>query len=282
MLQVSGSPFQISESLNVGNKGEQILQKMQNVSASYAYPSLQTLMFDINFRKNMMESAIEMNESGVTFEGFSESTCNPAYWILTSAGGFMMKPYVLPSDAIQDIFENGSLYAFECATASVINFYHALLNSIGASMFNAYFPNLYLYSWHTDPDLGLYTFYANHYLPGDVVYFNNPDFSQENSGYRGENAIALTGGKFFGHGFGIGTAEEIIEFLNEKRYPRSTRSAYLTRSLSRLSQESIERFAYQRRDYKAQKILPFVIHHNRISISSSHYLRYLLKVTRGM
>ncbi|MYL54675.1 protein-glutamine gamma-glutamyltransferase [Pontibacillus yanchengensis] len=281
MLQVSGNPFQITESLNVGRMEKEILQQMQNVGELYAYPSIQSLLFDITFRKNMMESAKDMNESDVSFEGFAYATCNLTYWNLTPAGGFLIKPYVLPSDAIRDIFsENSSLYAFECATASVINFYHAMLNSIGTSMFNAYFPNLYLYSWHTDPDLGLYTFYANHYLPGDVVYFSNPDFSQENSSYRGENAIAMTGGKFFGHGIGIETAEEIIQFLNEKRRPRSKQSAYLTRSVTRLSQESLEKFAYQQRDYNVQKMSLFVIHHNITSISSSHYLRYLLKGTR--
>ena len=40
-------------------------------------------------------------------------------------------------------------------TAKVIIYYHAVLNSIGEYLFNQLFQNLYLYSWHSDPDLGI-------------------------------------------------------------------------------------------------------------------------------
>ena len=86
----------------------------------------------------------------VEFEIFANARCNPKYWDLTGVGGFQLKPDVRPSDAIQDIYNNSSLYAFECATAKVIIFYHAVLNSIGEELFNQYFKNLYLYSWHFD------------------------------------------------------------------------------------------------------------------------------------
>ncbi|WP_376766752.1 hypothetical protein [Peribacillus huizhouensis] len=39
--------------------------------------------------------------------------------------------------------------------------------------------NIYLYSWHVDPDLGIQSIHTDHFLPGDVVYFNNPDLDPE-------------------------------------------------------------------------------------------------------
>ncbi|WP_308218774.1 hypothetical protein [Bacillus cereus group sp. BfR-BA-01347] len=65
---------------------------------------------------------------------------------------------------------------------------------------------MYLYSWHFDPDLGLKTIYINHFLPGDVVYFNNPDFHPQTPWWIGENAVVLGDGTYFGHGLGIKTA----------------------------------------------------------------------------
>ena len=154
-----------------------------------------------------------MNKSSVEFEIFANARCNPKYWNLTNVGGFQLKPDVRPSDAIQDIYNNGSLYAFECATAKVIILYHAVLNSIGEELFNQYFQNLYLYSWHSDTDLGLKSVPSPEFLPGDVVYFNNPDFNPETSWWRGENAVVLEDDTYFGHGLGIMTKEKVIQAL---------------------------------------------------------------------
>lgn len=96
-----------------------------------------------------------MNDSNVHFARFKSSRCNPQYWHLSSVGGFLLKRGVKPSDAIQDIYLNSSLYAFECATGMVIIFYYAVLNLIGESLFNQLFQRIYLYSWHADSDLGI-------------------------------------------------------------------------------------------------------------------------------
>ena len=89
-----------------------------------------------------------MNQSNVQFAVFKNSHCNPQYWLLTSAGGFLLRHGVKPSDAIQDIYLNSSQYAFECATAMIIIYYHAVLTLIGENLFNQLFQGIYLYSWH--------------------------------------------------------------------------------------------------------------------------------------
>ena len=73
-----------------------------------------------------------MNRSNVQFAVFATSRGNPHYWNMTSVGGFRLWPGVKPSDAIQDIYTNSSWYAFECATAMIVIYYHAVLNLIGS------------------------------------------------------------------------------------------------------------------------------------------------------
>jgi protein-glutamine gamma-glutamyltransferase len=277
MIQVSGMPFQPTESLNLGTIEREIIQNMNEARVLYSYSSLDELQFELIARKNIIDSAKEMSEGQAVFTTFQYAICNPAYWNLTKEGGFSLRPDVNPSEAVQDIYRNSSQYAFECATACVIILYHATLKSIGNPSFNSLFRNLYLYSWHTDSDLGLYTFYGDHYLPGDVVYFNNPDYSQETPWYRGINAVALNDELFFGHGLEIMTSEEIIEFLNGNRKPGSNQPAYLTRLISRPSYKNLSAMAALQRERPIDDKAPtFIIHHNKSSISFVKYLSYLL------
>lgn len=261
------------DSLNIGNVERIIIQQMNNSHVLYSFPSLNELLSEIKFRNNMIESAKEMNQSEAGFTTFKYARCNTEYWNLTTQGGFLLKHNILPSDAIRDIYRNSSLYAFECATACVIIFYHALLKSIGKKAFNFMFQNLYLYSWHTDPDLGLQTFYSDHFIPGDVVYFKNPDYNPATPWFRGVNAVAMTEGKLFGHGFGIKTDKEMIHSLNEKRKKGSNVSAYLTNLVTRLTFYNLT--TNKKTDYRKQQI---VVHHNKSSISYEKYWFYLYKV----
>ena len=59
-----------------------------------------------------------------------------------------------------------------------------------------------------DSELGIKPYYTNYIIPGDVVYFNNPDFDPLTPQWRGENAVVLEDGTYFGHGIGIATAEQ--------------------------------------------------------------------------
>jgi protein-glutamine gamma-glutamyltransferase len=235
MIQISGMPFQQDSGLAIGSVEKIILQRIQKVPVYYSYHSIHELLFDLKLRKNIIESSKRMDQGEAQFRTFQQSRCNPKYWKLTTAGGFLLKFGARPSDAVQDIFLNSSLYAFDCATASVIILYHALLKTIGAHSFNLLFQNIYLYSWNTDPNLGLYTFYSNHFIPGDIVYFNNPDFNPSTHWFRGVNAVVFEDGRFWGHGFGIRTAEEMIKILNKKRITGSLQTAYLTPLVTRPS-----------------------------------------------
>lgn len=274
MIQISGVPFQPNENWQLGSIEKIIIQQMQDTPVNYSYYSVDELLFELKLRKNIIKSANEMNQGKAVFATFATARCNPRYWQLTRAGGFLLRPDVRPSDAILDIFHNSSLYAFECATAIPIIYYHAILNSIGSYLFNSLFQNLYLYSWHTDIDLGIITFYSHHLLPGDVVYVNNPDFDPKTPWFRGLNAVVLNDGRFFGHGFNIRTVEEMIEILNEKRKPGSHLSAYVSRLVTRPSFKYLFRVSSWNRNSRAYKIQRPIIHHNKSSISYAHYLYY--------
>lgn len=278
MIQVSGMPYQLSDSSNFGSEQTLIINAMVNAPSLYSFSSFNDLLFEINVRKDIIESAEEMSKGESVFTTFQYTQCNPEYWYLTTEGGFQLKPNKNPSDAIQDIYKNSSLYAFECATACVITFYKATLDRLSNEVFNYLFQNLYLYSWHTDVDLGLYTFYGDHYIPGDVIYFNNPEYNPSTPWYRGVNAVALFGDDVFGHGFGIMSKEDMIQSLNEMRKPASNQSAYLTNLVTRIS---IQNFTNRSTLNPAYKKQPMIIHHNKPSISYKRYLSYLHKMFQG-
>jgi protein-glutamine gamma-glutamyltransferase len=274
MIQVSGVPFQNQENGQLGSVEKTIMQQMQTAPVFYSYNSEYELFFELTVRKNIIQSAKEMDKSQAVFTSFEYARCNPRYWQLTRAGGFLLRPDVRPADAIIDIYRNGSFYAFECATAIPIIYYHAILNSIGSEGFNSLFQNLYLYSWHTDTDLGIITFYSDHFIPGDVLYVNNPDFDRKTPHFRGVNAVLLEDGRLFGHGFNIRTSEEMIRLLNETRKPDSQQSAYITKLVTRPSFKYLLRAAGWQRNNAPYKPQRPVVHHNQSSISYAHYLYY--------
>src|SRR5690606_11785293 len=97
----------------------------------------------------------------------------------------------LPSDAIRDIFANGHLYGFECATAMIIVLYKAALDSIGEAAYNRLFANTYLYHWNVDRDLGLTTLPESRFIPGDILYFDNPEVDPSMPQWQGENVVYM-------------------------------------------------------------------------------------------
>jgi protein-glutamine gamma-glutamyltransferase len=275
MIQLSGRPFKHSNIWHAGSVERKIVQTMIEDPLVHSYGTIDELRFELNLRKNIIASARAMNESDMDFEIFSTSRCNPKYWILTETGAFRLRDDVLPSEAIDDFYHNSSLYGFECATAKVILLYHAVLNTIGKNLFNYFFQNLYLYSWHFDPDLGLRSIHTDHFLPGDIVYFKNPDVNPSTPWWRGENAVLLEDGKFFGHGVGIMTSEEIIQYLNKMRKPESVVSAYQLNSASRPAFNHLANLSMYGQRFNSHNIPHFVINHNKDSISLERYLYYL-------
>lgn len=282
MIQLSRMPFHQNGMWPSGSIKSMVMQRLDEDLNVYSYRSVDELSFELKLRKNIILSARAMNQSNVQFETFAKSRCNPQYWYLMNTGGFLLRDGVKPSDAIQDIYMNSSQYAFECATAKVIIYYHAALNLVGEYFFNQLFPNIYLYSWHFDPDLGLKTIYTNHFLPGDVVYFNNPDFHPQTPWWIGENAVVLGDGTYFGHGLGIKTAEQMVHALNQRRKPWATQSAYLTNLVTRPAFKHLAEFSMPQRGYSVHKYQHIVINHNESSISFDRYMFFLKAVYNNM
>ncbi|UKK96770.1 protein-glutamine gamma-glutamyltransferase [Brevibacillus brevis] len=206
---------------------------MARSDETFEYPTPELLQFELNMRDHLVRSALALHESGLAFSTFEESRANPAYWIRTDQGGFRLRPGVLPSNGIINIFLEGQKYATECATAMVIIIYHAVLQSIRLPDFERMFSDILLYDWRYDQDLDLQTIRTNTFLPGDVIYFANPDYDRATPQWQGENAVVLGNGLYYGHGAGIKRANEMVAFLNEQRREGAMRSAYLVNQATR-------------------------------------------------
>ncbi|MFS1511487.1 protein-glutamine gamma-glutamyltransferase [Chengkuizengella sp. SCS-71B] len=210
-----------------------ILRQMINSQAVYSYSSAKELNFELQMRENIIEAAKLLNNSDASFATFRYSRGNPRYWLTESNGALRLLPGIKPSDAINDIFVNGSEYGFECATGMVIVLYKAVMQSIGVERFNYLFRNLYLWAWQYDKDLSLNTTRRYDYFPGDILYFDNPDVDPSTPQWQGENVVYMGNGLYFGHGVGIKPKEGMIEELNSFRYPGSMRSAFLLEQATR-------------------------------------------------
>lgn len=229
MILIPGSDTEQIRRLPQSELERNILQKKEKSSVVYRYDSPEALKFELNLRSRIVESARALHDSGVKFATFDDSRCNEQFWYRTANGGFRLKNGILPSQGINDIFENGNLYAFECSAAMVIVLYKAVLDMIGNSAFNMYFQDLFLWDWNYHSNLRLISKHnIQEAYPGDVLYFENPDYVPATPEWQGENVIMLGKGLYYGHGIGIRTAKEMIYTLNKKRKPGSTTSAFLS------------------------------------------------------
>lgn len=213
-----------------------IIDRLASSNVRFSYSSLEQFKFELQLRNEIIAASRELNKSGMDFEIFRESRCNPDYWTRTREGGFLLKSGVKPSDAIQDIFKNGRKYGTECATAMMIVYYKALLSVYSEDLFNKLFPRIELMDWHhVDRRLqevaGMQK--SAVYLPGDRRYFANPDVSPVTPEWQGENVIDLGNGLYYGHGLGIYDAERIIQSLNRNRVEDADETAYLMDSAGR-------------------------------------------------
>lgn len=181
--------------------------------------------------------------AGVKFSGSSrEDAVNKNLWWMGYGGKMGVRQGVKPSDAINDIFENGDQYGMECATATMVILHKAILDRIGPDDFDSAFAKLKLFRWSIeDPEFTEVKRQGKlpGYLPGDHTYFRNPDFDPSNSAFQGENVIYLGNGEYFGHGLGIKSEREVIKGLNDLRRPGATRSAFRDDFEVRLSPKGI-------------------------------------------
>lgn len=236
MITIAGSPVDPSELLgawSLSGGQREVVTAMARSRDVYAYPSAQVLRFELKLRERLVKSAVALAHSGLAFATFERTRCNEEFWIKTEYGGCLLRENVPPSVAIEDIFRRGRAYALECATAMVVIIYYAVLQSIRRSDFDRLFSGLLLYDWRYDQDLRLTTVRTRSFLPGDIVYFENPDFDPSTPEWQGENAVVLGGGEYYGHGIGIGPAEMFIRHLNRQRRPGATRSAFLSDLVTR-------------------------------------------------
>lgn len=216
---------------NLTEKGKGIFEALKNSKTPHFYRSYNELIFELLFREKIIDAAIALSKSEAEFNVYSQSRFNPLYWTKTSRG-YVLKRNAAPNMAISDIYINGQEYAFECSTAMVIVYYYAVLNVIGPRYFNQLFRNLIVWNWSYDEDLRIITKSGKDFIPGDVLYFHNPDF--KHPVWIGENAVYLGNNMYYGHDIGVVTKEKMIETLNSLRKPNATRSAYLLPQYSRL------------------------------------------------
>ncbi|GGJ80410.1 protein-glutamine gamma-glutamyltransferase [Anoxybacillus voinovskiensis] len=221
-------------SATLSKEQQMVFQTLVKEKQMYSYESKQQLQFELVVRERILQTSVELAKSAARFTIFQFSKCNERYWQRNRLGGFELKKGVAPSAAINDIFINSQLYAFECATAIVIIFYKAVLDTIKQEIFDKLFDDLLLYDWHVDKDLNITTKKGDDYIPGDCLYFKNPDVDPSMPQWQGENTIYLGNGLYYGHGIGIKSKEEVIAALNKRRKPAAKKSAYLLAQTTRI------------------------------------------------
>ncbi|MGN7396240.1 protein-glutamine gamma-glutamyltransferase [Peribacillus frigoritolerans] len=223
-------------------KSLETLQCMAEDSNVFEYRNFGDFNIEIQLRNRVIEAAIALDKSGPDFSTLEESQSNQRYWHLSKDGTFTLQPGILPHAALVDIFMNGGLYAFECGTAMVVTFLKAILDLIGPRNFDHLFSDLFLYDFRPPQNMALIIHQGRDYLPGDCVYFKNPDHDLATPEWQGENAILLGNNLFYGHGIGITTAQGIIDELNSNRKPFATISAFLTTHIISLDSSFYRQF----------------------------------------
>lgn len=234
MIYLKNNSFPVSLPISDLTPFQQtIAQQLSQSRETYIYDTLDQLRFECRLREQLVVNSVALFESGVRYAVFEYSECNPRFWRRTPNGGFKQRLFVRSSQAISDIYLNGPLYAFECATAMVIILYKAVLDTIGIELFDRLFQDLFLFSWETDRNLGLRTYSTRDQILGDIVYFKNPQVNPLTPEWQGENAVVLSTDQYYGHGIGIRSSDEIIAVLNAQRRPGATQSAYLMNEKTR-------------------------------------------------
>ncbi|MDF2632216.1 MAG: protein-glutamine gamma-glutamyltransferase [Caproiciproducens sp.] len=251
MIIIAGQPANIADisaEFPANSLEREIINTLASSEQKYQYDSVNQLKFELTLRREIINAANALYASDLSFKVFRKTTCNPAYWNRKSDGGFELKEGVKPSDAINDIFINSSLYGTECATAMVIVYYKALLSIFPEELFNQQFQTIYLMNWHNiDPllrEIGMMK-QEKDYLPGDRRYFANPDVDPLTPEWQGENVIDMNHGLYYGHGLGKHNAETIISALNGNRREDADDSAYLVDSAGRPNFKNLSDIYYK-------------------------------------
>ena len=231
--QTNSIPF--SEGFTPNALQKSVFDTMLKSPETYRYDNAGQLITELKLRNSIVKAARDLAGSGVAFEVFRDSKANPEFWNRTVNGGFQLKENVRPSDAIRDIYQNGTLYGTECSTAMFIVWYKALLDVLPVEQFNKLYSSIYLMNWmHLDRDLALVELSeTTDELPGDARYFMNPEVDPLTPEWQGENVFYLGNGQYYGHGIGIEDAKTMVRILNGERKEGAAKSAYLIDSVKR-------------------------------------------------
>lgn len=141
MIEINGKPLDLSTLPALSQVEQAIVQSLAATDVVYSYQNPKELSFELALRTNILQASVALLQSGARFESFQKSYCNPRFWYRMPNGAFQLRQGVRPSSAIDDIFYNGQLYGFECATAIIMIFYKAVRESIDQPSFDAYFNN---------------------------------------------------------------------------------------------------------------------------------------------
>ena len=201
---------------------------------------------DIVFRQRVVEAAHALAAGGAQFSASHDGDkVNSKLWTMGYGGKIQVRKFLpndeigKPSVALRDMFENGSAYGFECATAMMVIYHKAILDHIGDEKFDELFSSprmLSFFRWSLEDED--YTkvkklveddkIIKQAPKPGAHYYFLNPDASEANSAFGGENVLYLGDGTYYAHGIVgdsgsyIVTEDEIIATLSALRKPGST------------------------------------------------------------
>jgi hypothetical protein len=194
---------------------------------------------------HVVQSAIRLDKSQVQFANYSgDDKANNKLWSMGYGGRITVRQHTSTTKAVNDVFgKNSSKYAFECATAAHLIYLNAIKDRIGAKKFDSAAPRLSVFRWDAPKKTGQDLIdgtgrggplrlsskgpFAKEVWPGDRVYFNNPHFEPSFTAGQGENTIFLGDGRYFGHGLGIKSKEQIVKKLNNLRKPGATKKAYM-------------------------------------------------------
>lgn len=186
--------------------------------------------------KSMVDASEKMHAAGISFQLIKNHKANPDFWNVDASGTLTLKPGIKASDAINDMLSNNGKYGYECATGLVATYYVAMLDLLGPKDFDRVASDLRIGPWdmendlerlmkETHPDGGWNAEVPlknpDKLLPGGYYYFRNWDVTDEARarGWQGENVIYLGGGKFYGHGIGLGPGSDFVTKLKAESKP---------------------------------------------------------------
>ena len=112
MIEISGNvvkPENIIRDYANDATEQKIIDLIAESTEEYNYESMEQLKFEIKMRKEIINSALELNESDMGFATFRKSKCNLDFWNRTDEGGFVLKDGVKFLQTVQSTPQNVQL-----------------------------------------------------------------------------------------------------------------------------------------------------------------------------